>query len=174
MFYGANEAATAFEETIDLKTMSGRTARAAKFSAVVPLALLDLTEIPRPESYFSSSWDRERRGARAFLQAFADTVSEPISRDRKYHLEYVPTQVFTEFIRYELKTGCVKQFHGIKYKSSRKNGGICYAIFADQNACLPGPADRETPQLLSFVPGSIRTLRSQKVRKKTRVGKSPA
>ena len=168
MFYGANDSATAIEETMDDDTMEDRTACAARFSTVIPLTLLDLTAIPMPESYFSSNWDRERRGARAFLQAFADTLSEPIARDQKYHLELVPTQVFTEFIRYELKTDCAEQFHGIKYKSSRKKGGICYVIFAHQEAFLPGPGDRKAPQLLSFVPGSIRTLsvaRSKKGKK---------
>ncbi|HEV8000510.1 MAG TPA: HEPN-associated N-terminal domain-containing protein [Planctomycetaceae bacterium] len=169
MFYGANDAATAFKETIDLDKTTDRIARAARFSTAMPLTLLDLSQIPRPESEFATSWDRERRGARAFLQAFADMLAQPIARDHKYHLEYVPTQVFTEFIRYELKTDCVEQFHGIKYKSSRRKGGICYVIFANQDACLPGPAGRNTPQLLSFVPGSVRTrsvVRSKKGNKR--------
>jgi hypothetical protein len=162
MFYGANDSATAFAETIDPKKMVDRVACAARFSTVIAMTVLDLTAIPRPESYFSSNWDREKRGARFFLQAFADTLSKPIARDHMYHLEYVPTQVFTEFIRYELKTDCAGQLHGIKYKSSRKMGGTCYVIFADQDACLPRPADRKTLQLLSFVPGSIRPVPADK------------
>jgi hypothetical protein len=66
-------------------------------------------------------------------------------------------------------TDNIGQFHGIKYRSSRKNGGICYAIFADQAACLP--TDRASKQMLSFVPGSIQLcpeLKRQESKKGTR------
>src|SRR5262249_121499 len=149
-----------YSETVGSAKTKGKVASGAAFSPVAPLSLVDLTTIPFPESFFDGSWNRERRQARTFLQAFADTLSQPIKKDNRYHIHYLPTQVFTEYIRYELKSDLVERFHGIKYRSSRKKGGICFAIFADQDECLPGSSNRKTPQLLEFVTGSIRTISS--------------
>ena len=47
------------------------------------------------------------------------------------HIEYVPTQVVTEFLRTTKLPEGVK-LDGIRYRSSRKDGGISLVLFADR------------------------------------------
>ena len=50
--------------------------------------------------------------------------------------EYIPAQIFAEYFRY-LYTYNGKPIDGIVYRSAKKKDGICYALFFDQNQCLP-------------------------------------
>jgi hypothetical protein len=149
MFYGTEDFRTAFEETVDPSTMTGKVATGVKFTTLAPLNVLDLTSIKRPRSFFTAL-DRMDRHAIEFMEAFAEDLSRPIERDERQHIEYVPTQVFTEYIRFELETPDGESYHGIKYASSR-NRKPCFVIFADQEDCLAGPTNRPRPQLLQFV-----------------------
>lgn len=121
---------------------------------LLPLNVLDLFSIQRLRSFFVDL-DRHSRLAIEFLEAFAEDLSRPIQRDERQHIEYVPTQVFTEYVRFEMQTPDGEPFHGIKYRSSR-NGQACYVLFAEQSDCLPGAMDR--PQMVQFVDGSLRTV----------------
>jgi hypothetical protein len=58
-------------------------------------------------------------------------ISRPIARDDRAHIEYVPTQVVTEYLRSVLRTekGVVE---GIRYRSSRKGGEKSLVLFVDQ------------------------------------------
>ena len=38
-----------------------------------------------------------------FLHDFSKEVSRPIERDDRIHIEYLPTQAFTEYIRYRFQ-----------------------------------------------------------------------
>ncbi len=157
MFYGADDFETALAETVDPGAMTGRDATGVRFQSLVPLNILDLSRFHSRRSFFVNL-DRRGRNAEDFLSAFAGEVSRPIQRDERQHIEYVPTQVFTEYVRFEMTTPDEEPFHGIKYRSSR-NGGGCYVVFADQDDCLPDVAERLRPQLLQFVDGSLRTER---------------
>jgi hypothetical protein len=154
MFYGCDDKKTAYFETVDPDDMSGKIVSGARFQAFCPLNFLDLTAIPGIRSFFAT--DRDVRHAVQFLQEFARDLSRPIKKDGRQHIEYVPTQVFTEYVRFELKTSGNEPFHGIKYRSSKDQRG-CYVIFADQNQCLSTDS-KENPQLLDFVVGSIEDI----------------
>ena len=66
-----------------------------------------------------------------FLHRLADDISRPIARDDRVHIEYVPTQVVTEFLRTtKLPEGA--KLDGIRYRSSRRDGGISLVLFADR------------------------------------------
>lgn len=156
MFYGADNFETAVAETVDPSSMEGREATGARFRTLLPLNILDLSRFHGRRSFFVKL-DRRGRNAVEFLTAFGRELSRPIQRDERQHIEYVPTQVFTEFVRFKMTTPNGEPLHGIKYRSS-KNGQGCYVIFAEQSDCLPDIADRLRPQLLGFVEGSIQTL----------------
>ncbi len=47
------------------------------------------------------------------------------------HIEYVPTQVVTEFLR-TTKLPEVVKLDGILYRSSRRDGGISLVLFAER------------------------------------------
>jgi len=154
MFYGCADQDTAYQETVEPDRLKGKTVSAACFKALRPLRLLDLTANREPASFFSVG--RKERHAIRFLQGFAKSLSQPITRDGSQHIDYVPTQVFTEYVRYELKTSDDNMLDGIVYNSS-KNKGVCYVIFATQEDCLPKERHGR-PQLLEYVEGSILTI----------------
>jgi hypothetical protein len=155
MFYGSTTFDTAALETINPEraTLSAIVTGAA-FQPTRDLIVLDLSSRLDPPSFFSP--DPRLRYAINFLNHFSSDISQPIVKDGREHVDYVPTQVFTEFIRYELPASDGVSYDGIKYASSR-NGLGCYVIFADQAACLEPQegGSRGHSQLLRFVPDSI-------------------
>lgn len=155
MFYGSDDFATAVLETVDPTNVKRKKASGFAFRNVVPLNLLDLTAVPAKIGFFSDR-TREVREAVEFFRAFTKDITRPVKKDGTQHTEYVPTQVFTEYIRYELKTPANEPFHGIKYPSS-KNGRGCYVLFVEQDECLSTRKPRSRPQVLSVVRGSHTT-----------------
>lgn len=87
------------------------------------LKLLDLTKIPAyaPDNIFSRDYESDKNWASSFMESFANEISKPVSEGVDY-LNYVPTQVLTEYIR---KNG----YDGIKYKSSQHSSGCNYTLF---------------------------------------------
>lgn len=87
------------------------------------LKLLDLTQIPPfgAGSIFDPDYDHNMLWAKWFMENFSEEISKPIAPHDTL-LEYVATQIFSEFIR---KCG----YKGIKYKSSQYVNGVNYTIF---------------------------------------------
>jgi hypothetical protein len=157
MFYGAADFETALEEVVDLNDLGrNRVASGGQFVNCLPLNVLDLTAIPARPSYFAPDGPFNRHIIQ-FLKTFAEIVSQPIRRDGRPHIEYVPTQVFTEFVRHVMKGPQGVPIHGIKFASSR-SGRACYVIFAAAANCLPIAPHATGPQFLEFVPGSVKTI----------------
>ena len=70
-----------------------------------------------------------------FLDHVSREISRPIERGDKVHIEYVPTQVVTEFVRDQL-TWKRSRVDGIKYVSSVHPDHASYVLFAGQgNVC---------------------------------------
>ena len=63
----------------------------------------------------------------------------PIAGDRSVHVEYVPPQVVTEFVRTEFRHDGLP-LDGIRYRSARHEGGTSLVLFASQDN-LAGPKD---------------------------------
>lgn len=74
------------------------------------LNVLDLTELPSPITFWLEGFEEI-----AFLNAFHKEITRPIKRDNRIHSEYVPSQVFTESLRYMYKG---VQLDGMIYNSS--------------------------------------------------------
>jgi hypothetical protein len=157
MFYGAADFQTAFEEVVDPDDKGkGKVVSGCQFASLTPLNVLDLTAIPAMPSYFAPDGPFNRHIIR-FLIKFTKALSQPIKRDGRPHIEYVPTQVFTEFVRHVMKGSQGIPIHSIKFPSS-KNGRDCYVIFADNEDCLPLSGLQRRPQVLKFVDGSVKTI----------------
>jgi len=154
VFYGADDFETACLETVDPRDVHDKTANGVQFENIVELNILDLTALPREYSFFLE-WTRQFRHSLEFLDAFAHQLSLPIKSDGRQHIEYVPTQVFTEFIRYEMQTPSGQLYHGLKYRSS-KNRHACYVLFLTQQDCLNSDSSRGS-QVFQFVEGTLRT-----------------
>jgi hypothetical protein len=135
MFYAAIEEATAVAETqvrCDLRPAERTT---ATFKVLKDLVLLDLVGLPRTPSLFDG--DHETildRAAIGFLHAFVDDLTKPIDKDGREHVEYVPSQVVTEYVRYRLSEKVGRPIDGIRYPSARlKDGTGCVLFFAQED-----------------------------------------
>lgn len=156
MFYGAEDWQTACAETVEPTTDPNKSVSGGLFKAMRPLRLLDLIDFPESPSYF----DIERRPLRhalRFLREFAHDLAQPVSRDDKAHIEYVPTQAFTEYVRHQMKTDDDAAFDGIRYRSS-KNGKPCVVLFCGQPECVEDPDTYGVTQWLSLDKSSVKTV----------------
>ena len=87
----------------------------------------------------------------AFLNHVRDEISRPVQRDDRNHIEYIPTQVVTEFARSKLtrldtQTDGIKyQIDGIKYQSAVHPGHASYVFFATQENLLLTSGERPAP-----------------------------
>ena len=138
MFYGCDDDDTALREA-----SSGPGFFAVgEFETVRPAVLLDLTDIPDVPGLFEDVPGFQAvdpRRALRFLHHVAGEVSRRIERDDRVHIEYVPTQVVTEFIRAKVIWGESK-VDGIRYASSVNEGHVSYVFFADQSNVVGTPA----------------------------------
>lgn len=145
MFYGAFDQKTAMEETFEQGHKTPKSATVATFETVNDIRVLDLTKLPGVPSLF----DESKRGIRAgimFLYSFVEDVSKPITKDGMEHIEYVPTQIFTEYFRHIFHDRDKNKIDGILYKSSKNNGGVSCVLFFENKNCADA-ADPSNPNI---------------------------
>lgn len=140
MFYVSDEAETALREIAkDPAKDKGRYA-IGQFRVMRDAKILDLVEVPPIPSIFESipdSREYDPRPALIFLNYFAAELSKPIARDRSIHVEYIPTQVVTEYFRTAfLHDG--KPIDGIRYQSARHSDHCSLVLFATQGDLVDG------------------------------------
>lgn len=102
-------------EIYDMKTIT-----IAIFKNLKKMLILDLTRI-RAISLFS----KDRKYIQ-FLVAFSEDISKPKNINNNLQLEYIPTQVVTEYFKYYLNIS------GIKYKSAVNKSGNNYVFFCNR------------------------------------------
>ncbi|NJO31950.1 MAG: RES family NAD+ phosphorylase [Rhodospirillales bacterium] len=104
------------------------------------MKILDLAEVPPIPSIFapvSDTLEYDPRPPTIFLNYFATELSQPIARDRSIHVEYIPTQVITEYFRTEfLHNG--QKIDGIRYSSARHSDHSSLVLFATQDDLVGG------------------------------------
>lgn len=136
MFYAAAAVETALLETANAP---GQFA-VGRFETLSKAKILDLTAIPPIPSLFLETEYTSKlldiRRMLKFLRHVATQISRPIERDDRAHVEYVPTQVVTEFIRSQVRVAG-DDINGIKYGSSVHPGHVSYVLFATQENILP-------------------------------------
>ncbi len=138
MFYGAVDENTAVLETYQPERGGDHEIALARFRTVRSLKILDLKTLPRIPSVFDSE-NREKRQPLSFLRDFEREFTRPVARDDKAHVEYVPTQVVTEFVRHRLLTPDSVKLDGIRYRSSHAKASTAIVLFADPEHCGPRP-----------------------------------
>jgi hypothetical protein len=154
MFYGSDDFDTAVLEVAGKEAMPGQDASGIIFQSCRPFQLLDLIHLGSGWSFFAPD-GRDRWHRSEFLRYFTRDVSKPIARDKRQHIDYVPTQVFTEYVRYEVLAPSGLQVDGIRFFSSR-NHKPCYVLFFDSDECLKDQEGR--PQALKAVPKSMKKV----------------
>lgn len=148
MFYAAMDQTTARAET-ESSSPTKRKMTIGAFAPSVELTILDLAKVPGVPSLF----DEDRRHLRAglkFIRGFADDLALPITRDGREHIDYVPTQLVSEYFRTVFKLSNGQHLDGLSYRSAKNPGGVCLCLFFDHED-FEGDGDRSTraPSLLS-------------------------
>jgi hypothetical protein len=136
-FYAAMDVETSIFETYDPAVNDGsKKLVTAVFENLEDFIVVDLTSLPSIPSAFDPSVAREKE-ILVFLSSLVNDFTKPIVRDGNVHIEYVPTQIFTEFVKYRFRIPKNTPVNGILYNSSRNEGGLAVVIFADSEACCP-------------------------------------
>lgn len=134
MFYGARTRETALAEVADAP---GRFA-AGTFETTRDALVLDLRAAPPVPSLFDVRFAKDRAVA-MFMHAFVDDFRAPIDRKRRPHVDYLPTQVVTEYFRTMVTEGGTP-VEGVHYTSTR-DGGDAVVIFAENGDVVSEAAD---------------------------------
>lgn len=128
MFYGALDADTAASEAQSADPESLPNVTVGKFESLRPLRVVDFTRSVVVPSLYDPDLGH-RRGELGFLRSFVDEVSQPITRGRTEHIEYVPTQVVTEYFRSVFTPSDGERSDGLLYWSARREGGTNVVLF---------------------------------------------
>jgi HEPN/RES N-terminal domain 1/RES domain len=139
MFYGSDDILTTLAEMPELPKYYA----IGKFETLRPLRVLDLTKVKYP-SIFDMSEESEYDWL-LFMSGFLRDFSASVERDESIHIDYIPTQVVTEYLR-DADLDGNGPVVGIKYRSARRKGGICYVLFIDEYGVKPNAGD-STPDL---------------------------
>jgi len=133
MFYCAHSLQTALRETVN----EAGTFCATLWHVTEAKHILDLTRLPRPVGFFNNDWSLDRDTI-SFLHRFVGEFSKPIERDRSTrHVDYIPTQAFTEFVRYMNENTDAPDIMGIRYPSA-VDAGSSLVLFATQTEIVGG------------------------------------
>jgi len=128
MLYTSCDAETALRET----ARRVGTYAVGRFETKRDAMILDLTRLPSIPSLFEPIPDsvpyRPRR-VLTFLHHVAAEISKPIARDEKIHINYVPTQVVTEYVRAR-QLADNSFVEGIQFDSAVHAGHPSYVLFA--------------------------------------------
>ncbi len=158
MFYGSEDPLTALTE-LRLEAFPGM-ATVGTWTTARPLRYLDLVEVKVPSLFEPREEELSQRRWRIFLKRFAKEVSIPPHPGGEA-TEYVPTQVFTEYVRHVLGQGD-DPVQGIRYGSAARPGGVSWVLFVDAGGCTEAtPGWEAAPgNWLGLEPSSLRRFRA--------------
>ncbi len=135
MFYGAFDDLTAINEVHDEDLRKDKPKiTTGKFILTENLRIINLCSLPEVPSIFDER-RRELRFKTLFLKEFVSELSKGISRDGYEHINYVPTQIVTEYFRFVMPQIIDFEINGLIYPSSKKNGKDCCVLFFDNMEC---------------------------------------
>ncbi|AZG13791.1 HEPN-associated N-terminal domain-containing protein [Cupriavidus pauculus] len=127
--YLAREQQTALAETLSRPPCVGAL---AQFRVSRPLRVLDLAVLPSMPSLF----DNERRGewtALTFLEGFVEAITTPVAKDGREHINYVPSQVVSEYFAKMFQDERGEQLDGIVYQSTVRPSGQNVVLFPNDS-----------------------------------------
>jgi Zn ribbon nucleic-acid-binding protein len=123
MFYGAFDEKTAIAEVCSDPSDLCPLVTVGRFVVTNPMRVIDMSAIPDVPSQFDRKRARQR-AASIFLQGFLKDFIEPVVKDGREHIDYVPTQVVTEYIRRVFRENDA-EVHGVIYPSAVSTGKSC-------------------------------------------------
>lgn len=164
-FYGSFDSETAIAET-DQDDKSPAVATIGKFHVAEKIPVLDFTRLPDIPSQFANEKLRSQRPALKFLNEFVDALTEPVPKDKEEHIEYVPSQIVTEYLRYRFKSREDVRPEGIIYPSAVDTDGTSTVLFYTHwqfvgHRPVIGPPDRPPLQFEGTNREVLRTQNNQ-------------
>ena len=133
MFYGALDSSTAFQETYDSAIgRVGDVVTIARFCLARDLPVLDLSRQMLDMPSIFSQEGQDTRADFAFLLRIAQDIAQPVKKDGREHIEYVPTQILTEYLReFSGRDDTLPKAGGLLFFSARRQGGVSCVLFPD-------------------------------------------
>lgn len=125
MFYGSFESNTPVKEIFNYLKDKSTHIYLGEFMTKRDLKVINLCNIPSPNFWMEDKDDWQRY---AFLHSFHEEISKPIGSNDE-ELEYIPSQVFSEYLRFIQKSKDGSPYDGIVYRSSlteKKNVVLFY------------------------------------------------
>lgn len=105
-------------------------------------AVLDVRVAPPVPSLFDPDHARDRPIS-MFMHSFIGDFRAPIDRQRMPHVDYLPTQIITEYFRTMVLDG-EALVEGVVYASTR-NGGDAVVLFAENEDVVDDDAQSDEP-----------------------------
>ena len=139
IFYGATDRVTAIAEAG--AHASHRYVVTGEFTPTREIRLIDLTNLPGLPSIFDAASHRELFVLR-FLDKFIHDITLPVELDGREHIDYVPTQVFTEYFRYAFPG----RVDGLMFPSAQGPGNNV-AVFFGPGLCADKGEETEHTRL---------------------------
>ena len=131
MFYGAESEKTAIAE---IRPSAGKAVTVGTWRPCRELVYLDLLAAQPIPSIFDQTARGDRTWLR-FLAEFAADLARSIHKNDAA-IEYVPTQIMTEYIRDHLPSPDGRPVEAIRYPSATDtSNGVCWVVFANQDDC---------------------------------------
>lgn len=128
MFYAGFDLKTAFKETVDTENKSKPYFTIGSFKPKYEIDVVDFTKTPPIPSVFDKH-KRKNYYSLIFLHRLIDDLSKAIQRDGQEHIDYVPTQIITEYIRYFFSKSLTSKVGGIIYPSTKVYGSKACVLF---------------------------------------------
>jgi hypothetical protein len=153
MFYGSDTEETALGE-IDQDGF----ATVVNFETLKAFQVLDLTRIPDVPSLFDQQRN-DQRSSIIFLTNFLEDFTKKVEKDGREHIEYVPTQVVTEYFRRVFRNREGEHLKGVIYPSARVEGGVSYVLFFTNEDCTQNDSTEDRDEKwLSMVSSSVKRI----------------
>jgi len=147
MFYGSFDEATAILEIAGDGRNPQEDLTVGVFRTHAEMQIVDLVEPPPILSRYLEDPDNARPALR-FLHAFVEEVRRPIVQDEREHLEYVPTQIVTEYFRHVYAREHGHHVDGISYRSAANREGASIVLFVENDDCVEVVLGADARQLV--------------------------
>ena len=134
MFYGAFDEKTAVKETFDPTRNKNKVITVGQFRTAREFPVVDLTRVPSVPSIFDAA-KRDSRPDIIFLNHFIRDLQASVTKDGREHIDYVPTQVVTEYIRHLYSHPDLGIVRGVLFRSARGEGECCVLFFHNEQCC---------------------------------------
>lgn len=124
-FYGSTDTETCLAE---LRGLQGELAIVGRWRSNRRLIILDLANLPETPSFFDPI-DGDIHHLVLFARSFVGQITKPVLAHDRPQVDYIPSQVVAEFIRFRMATDDEPPIDGIRFPSVARTGGTNVAMF---------------------------------------------